>query len=60
MLLGSSVVSRHLISLRFKPVGQRFALPMTVLITADQLDRDDYRHLQVWLRWQSSDALGIN
>lgn len=58
-LLGSSVVSRHLISLRFKPVGQRFALPTTVLITADRLGREDYRHLQVWLRWQNSDALMI-
>ena len=58
LVSGSSVVSRYLISLRFKPVGRPWARSISVLITADSLSKEDYRQLQVWLRWQSPEQLG--
>ena len=58
-LLGSSVVSRHAVCLSFTSQRRRLVLPIPVLITADRISEDDYRQLQVWLRWQSNSALGL-
>ena len=57
-LLPNSVVSRHMIFLCFKPIDRRFALPIPLLIASDRISREDYRRLQVWLRWQGQAELG--
>ncbi|OUS25230.1 hypothetical protein A9Q99_21780 [Gammaproteobacteria bacterium 45_16_T64] len=58
-LLSSSVVTRGLVSLRFSPTNVRFAAPISVLITPDRVSDNDYRRLQVLLRWQGKEELGI-
>ncbi len=63
LLSGGSVVSRFAIFLSFKPIGSsRVLAPFltrSLLIAPDSVSGPTYRRLQVWLRWQRGDLLGL-